>query len=99
MIGPAVATRDATVSVTAYEHLRGHVLAGTSAAVDAHAVLLLMRDGIAAWLERGTARAAAPAVRERSVDGPLAAADLHASLIRTVATLAMSTGGERRSRR
>jgi hypothetical protein len=89
--------------VKEYEQLRGHALAGRTAnASEACHLLLLVREGIAAWIERRTAggAAAAPtAAYERPVGAPLAAEDFRASLIRVLAGMAISNGGERRSGR
>jgi hypothetical protein len=89
--------------VNEYEELRGQVLAGRAAITgEARHLVLLVREGVAAWIERRTAggAAAAPATAgERPVGAPLAAEDFHASLIRVLAGMAISNGGERRSGR
>jgi len=84
--------------VTAYERLRGHVLARSPIAGDARALVLLVREGIAAWIAPRAAAATAPAAPARSVEGPYAPADHHASLVRVLATMAMAHGGERSRR-
>lgn len=99
MTGTVAVNGEATALGTAYEHLRGHVLAGTPGAGDASAVILVLRAGLGAWIERRTAGAAAPAVPARCAAGPPAAEAGHASLVRVLASMAMAHGGERRSRR
>lgn len=99
MTGTGAANGEATALVTAYEHLRGHVLAGTPGAGDAAAVVLVLRDGLGAWIERRTAGPAAPAAPARCAAGPGAAEARHASLVRVLAGMALAHGGERRSRR
>jgi hypothetical protein len=85
--------------VKEYERLRGHVLTGKVAnAGEACAMVLLVREGVAAWIERHRAGGGA-AARERPVGAPLAAEDFRASLLRVLAGMAMSNGGERRSGR
>ena len=94
-----------------YEELRRHVVAGVAVAGDHCAVVLLVREGIAAWIDRfsgGVAAAAPVASREQSVGGcrvarssfsssePLAAEELHASVVRVLASMAMSNEGEGR---
>ena len=96
MTGTAAANGEAQASVTAYEHLRRHVLTDTPG--DAHGLVLVVRAGIAAWLERGTTGAAAPAPYGRSGDTPRAAADLPGSLVHVLATMAMAHGRERSRR-
>lgn len=83
--------------MTAYEQLRGHVLAGVAVAGDHCGLVLLVREGIAAWMDRfsaGAATAAPVAARERPMGAPLAAGALHASLVRVLASIALSNGGE-----
>ena len=85
--------------MTAYEHLRRHALAGGAVAGNPDALVLLVREGIAAWIERRTAGGAADAplaADRRPVGTPLGAADFQASVVRVLAGMAMSNGGERR---
>jgi hypothetical protein len=99
--GTAAATEAVDATRTAYEQLRGHVLAGRAVAGDAGALVLLVREGCAAWLERRTtADASAPmAVGERCEGAPLAAEDVRASVVHVLASMAMAHGGERRRSR
>jgi hypothetical protein len=86
--------------VSAYEYLRGHALEGGAVAGDPHALGLLVREGIAAWIERRTAGGAAGApmaADKRPAGAPLAAEDFQASVVRVLASMAMSNGRERRS--
>ena len=81
------------VSVAVYEQLRLHVLEGAAVAGGHCALVVLLREGMAAWIARRTACPPAPepaAARERPVGAPLSADDLHASLVRVLAGMAMS---------
>jgi len=69
------------------------VLAGTAGAGGHGALGLLLREGIAAWIDR---RSAASAPRDDPAGVPLAADDLHASLVRGLASMALSNSGEGR---
>jgi len=84
--------------VAVYEQLRRHVHEG-AAAPDGHGgLVVLWREGMAAWMAWRMTGAAAPepvTAPQRPVSAPLAAADLHASLVRVLASLAMSGGTER----
>jgi hypothetical protein len=101
--GTEAARSEVDTPVDEYERLRDHVLAGRAAITDeACHLLLLVREGIAAWIERrrdGGAAAAPTVARERPVGAPLAAEDFRASLVRVLAGMAISNGGERRSGR
>jgi len=73
------------------------VLVGAAVAGEACALVLLLREGLAAWIERRTAGAAAAsfiAPRERPVGAPHAAGDQHASLVHVLASMAISNRGE-----
>jgi hypothetical protein len=88
------------VSVALYEQLRLHVHAGGAAPGGHCGLVWLRREGMAAWMAWRTTGAAAsePVIApQRPVSAPLAADDLHASLVRVLASLAMS-GGKERSR-
>ena len=87
-------------SVAAYEQLRLSVHAGGTAPGGHCGLVWLRREGMAAWMAwRATGAAASEPVtaHQRPVSAPLAADDLHASLIRVLASLAMS-GRKERSR-
>ncbi len=74
------------------------MLLGAAVVGDRSALLLLVREGIAAWIEQhtgGVVAAAPVAAREPSVVGAALAADaLHAGLVRVLASMAMSNGEE-----
>ena len=80
------------VSVALYEQLRLHVHAGGTAPDGHCGLVVLWREGMAAWMAwRMTGAAAAPVTAHQwPVSAPLAADDLHASLVRVLASLAMS---------
>jgi len=85
-------------SVALYEQLRRHVHEG-AAAPDGHGgLVVLWREGMAAWMAWRMTGAAAPepvTAPQPPGSAPLAAAELHASLVRVLASLAMSGGTER----
>lgn len=95
-----MASGGSDVSVAVYEQLRLHVHEG-AAAPDGHCgLVVLWREGMAAWMAWRTTDAAAPepvAAPQRPVSAPLAADDLHASLVRVLASMVMS-GRKARSR-
>ena len=78
-----------SVTVTAYEQLRAHVLEATTAGV--FGLIVLMREGVAAWL----AHAAPPPAATTHAKEPLAATpsvsdDIHADMICVLANMAMA---------
>ena len=76
-----------------YEQLRLHVQAGGTAPGGHCGLVVLRREGMAAWMAWRTTGAAASepmTAPQRPVSAPLAADDLHASLVRVLASLAMS---------
>ena len=79
------------VSGALYEQLRLHVHAGGTAPGGHCGLVVLRREGMAAWMAWCTTGAAEPVTaHQRPVSAPLAADDLHASLVRVLASLAMS---------
>jgi hypothetical protein len=76
----------------AYEALRGSVLAGASYGGPVGLVLLL-REGLAAWMSSG-AVGAAPVAPERRVAAPIMAGESDAAVVRVLATMAL--GASRR---
>lgn len=85
------------VSVAVYEQLRLHVHEGGTAPDGHCGLVVLWREGMAAWMAWRTTGAAAAApvtAHQRPVSAPLAADDLHASLVRVLASMAMSGGKE-----
>jgi hypothetical protein len=83
---------------TAYEELRRRVLAGTS--VGGHGGLaLLLREGLAAWMARVSAGAAPvePAADpDRRGAAPIVSDEIHAAVVRVLASMAL--GGHREMR-
>lgn len=74
-----------------YEALRRGVLAGVPVGGQVGLVLLL-REGIAAWMARGAAGFAsvAPAAnRDRRATGPLVSDEVHAAVVRVLASMAL----------
>lgn len=88
------------VSGALYEQLRLHVHAGGAAPGGPCGLMVLLRAGLAGWMAWRTTGAAASepvTAPQRPGSAPLAADDLHASLVRVLASLAMS-GRKERSR-
>ena len=79
-------SEEAQVSVTAYEALRGHVLAGTGS----HAgLLVLLRQGVAAWMARRLACSdPAPAVARTST--LIKGEPMPAAMVRVLASMALA---------
>ena len=85
------------VSGALYEQLRLHVQAGGTAPDGHCGLVVLWREGMAAWMAWRMTGAAAPApvtAHQWPVSAPLAADELHASLVRVLASLAMSGAKE-----
>ncbi len=82
---------DAQGAVRAYEALRRHVLAGASTAGDAGLVVLL-RQGVAAWMARRLACAGPGAAARTStvIDGQ----EIHAGIVRVLASMALAAQQE-----
>lgn len=95
----SAASRTSDRSVTVYEELRGCVLAGGSTSGNHVDVLLLIREGIAAWMARSASRAVAhapPADRaQRAAIAPAVCNEIHAGLVRGLASMALASRGER----
>ena len=80
-------------SVAVYEQLRLYMHAGGTAPGGQCGLVVLRRAGMAAWMAwriMGAAAHAPGTAPQRPVSTPLAADDLHASLVRVLASLAMS---------
>jgi len=75
-------------SVTAYEALRTHVMTGSIAGGHSGLVVLL-RQGVAAWMARPAAYSAPvrPALRPPT---PCLSDEIHAGLVRVLASMAMA---------
>jgi hypothetical protein len=82
--------------VAAYEELRSRVLMG-SARASHFGLVLFLREGTTAWMDRRLAcsavadRAADP---DRSATAPLVSEELHAGIVRVLASMAMAGRGE-----
>jgi len=87
-----VATGGSDPFVVAYEALRRHVLTG--AIFGSHfGVVLLLREGIAAWMA-DSARSALAADRDRRAPAPILSDELHAGIVRVLANMALAGQGE-----
>ena len=81
----------------AYEQLRHWVLAGATAGSrdgTPCGLGLLLRAGIAGWMAQHTAGAIAPAPHRPAV-APLPAGELHAGVVRVLASIALAHRAER----
>ena len=96
MIAPDVAPRDGDACVAAYEQLRSHVLAGAPTG-SAAGWVLLVREGIVAWMARRTAGVAPirPAADGDRAGAPWPLPDeIQASVVRVLANMALAGRGE-----
>ena len=78
--------------MVAYEQLRRHALAGSPRGAGVGGVLLL-REGVAAWIDRGAAgvASAAPSTAgDRVVAGACMSPQLHLDVVRVLASMALS---------
>jgi hypothetical protein len=94
VISKATPGHDPSVATTHYERLRGHVL-GDGTATGGFGLVVLMRDGIAAWL----AHATVPPLVITHVKAPITAAPIapdvvHSDLICVLANMAMAISTE-----
>lgn len=81
-------TGDADASATAYEALRTHVLTGSTAGSHAGLVVLL-RQGVAAWMARRSA-CSSPAPAAARTATPLVGDEIHAAIVRVLASMALA---------
>jgi recombinational DNA repair protein (RecF pathway) len=99
VIAPNPPASGADGAVAAYEELRSYILAGSPSSRH-FGLVLLLREGIAARIERCAARSA-PAARSAALDhavsAPLASQQLHADMVRVLASIAL-TGREEMKR-
>lgn len=81
---------DAQASVTAYEALRSHVLTGAGS----HAgLIVLLRQGVAAWMARRLACACAvPTAAHAST--PFVGEEIHAAIVRVLTSMALAAQQE-----
>jgi hypothetical protein len=88
-----MASGGSDVSVALYEQLRLHVHEGGTAPGGHCGLVLLLREGMAAWMAwrmTGAGASEPMTTHQRPVRVPQAAEDFHASLVRVLASLAMS---------
>ncbi|HLQ23528.1 MAG TPA: hypothetical protein VK132_09990 [Gemmatimonadales bacterium] len=96
MIAVHAAPPGGDVLGAAYEELRRRVLTG-SAFGGAGGLVLLLREGLAAWMARGAAGAAPgePAVKlERCAALPRVSDGIHAAVVRVLASMILGGGEE-----
>ena len=92
MIYPYLSESGQDGTVAAYEELRRHMLSGSPCGRP-FGLVLIMREGIAAWIER---RAACPippaqsAASDHAAPGPLLSEPLHAEFVRVLAGIALA---------
>lgn len=82
---------DAQGAVRAYEALRCYVLGGASSAGDA-ALVVLLRQGVAAWMARRSA-CAGPAAAPRTSTA-IAGQEIHAGIVRVLASMVLAAQQE-----
>ena len=97
MIAAHAATNGRDSFGATYEELRRRVLAG-AAFGGPFGLVLLLREGLAAWMARGSAGAAPveAAGPERRGAAPLVSDEVHAAVVRVLASMALG-GLEERS--
>ena len=94
MTAGATAVGDEDASVARYEELRHGVLTGAPGGRHV-GVIVLVREGLAAWLAQGSARAATvgPAAVPLGLGRPAALqvlSEVHASVVRVLANMALA---------
>lgn len=90
MTSSATMTGATNACAMAYEALRTHVLTGTTAGSPAGLVLLL-RQGVAAWMVRRSAGVASPAVASLTpIATRLAGDETQVTLVRVLASMALA---------
>ena len=83
---------DGTDAVAAYEHLRRHVLQGSPRGA-LFGVILVRREGVVAWMERGATgvTAVVPSTRpDRAVAVPDVSPPLHAGMVDVLVSIALT---------
>ncbi len=90
MINPDPPSHNTDGVVAAYEELRSHVLTGSPRGGH-FGLVLLLREGVAAWIDRCPACSApaSPAAPDRAVPTPLVSQQLHADIARVLASIAL----------
>jgi hypothetical protein len=82
-------------AVAAYEELRCRVLAGAGARDCDIGQLFFLREGIVAWIARGTTSTAPvnlTADRDSDVTAPFPSDEIHAGMVRVLANMALAAG-------
>ena len=92
MTSHAESGADAQGAVKAYEALRRHVLAGANNAGDA-ALMVLLHQGVAAWMARRLACAGPPPAAARASTA-IAGQVSHAGIVRVLASMALAAQQE-----
>lgn len=83
-------------AVAAYEHLRSHVLQGSPRGALV-GVILVRREGVAAWMDRGAtgfATVAPSTPPDRAVPFPDVSPPLHAGIVDVLVSIALTTREE-----
>lgn len=88
-------TGDDDALVAAYEELRNHVLAGAGHG-NPFGLILLLREGIAAWMDRASARCvpAASPHPDRPGAAPMVTDEIHVGMARVLASIVLAGRGE-----
>lgn len=81
--------------MAAYEELRNHVLAGAGYG-SPFGLILLLREGIAAWMDRASARwvPAASSHPDRPGAAPMVSDEIRVGIARVLASMALAGRGE-----
>ena len=93
MTSRAAMRDDAQACVRAYEALRSHVLAGTNTGSPAGLVVLL-RQGVAAWMMARRSACTCPAPAAARTTTLLAGEEIHAAIVRVLASMALAAQQE-----
>jgi len=83
--------------VTGYEQLRRGVLEGATA-VGQFGLVILVREGVAAWMACASARPVADTratAKDRSVAAPIVSDDAYAGLVAVLTNMVLATAEER----
>jgi len=77
-------------TVAAYEEVRAHILVGSPGGQH-FGLVVLLREGIAAWIERrATCWGPASATPDRAGRPPLLSEQLHAEIVRVLVSIALN---------
>jgi hypothetical protein len=80
-------------AVAAYEQMRNHVFQGSPCG-GYFGLILVMREGVAAWIDRGFTPTAASTNADRVVALPDLSPQLHAGIVDVLVSIAMATRKE-----